>query len=54
MILDVMLWTDGKPKSADFFGFYIFSPKKDRTCGYFHSVVIFTPKPGLFSETAPE
>jgi hypothetical protein len=50
MILDVMLYTDGKLKSAGFFGFYVFTPKKDRTSGYFHSVVIFTPKPGLFDE----
>jgi hypothetical protein len=53
MILDVMLWTDSKPKSASFWGFYVFNPKKDRTSGYFHSVVIFTPKPGLFDENTP-
>jgi hypothetical protein len=54
MILDVMLWTDGSTKKANFWGFHIFAPKKDRTYGYFHSVVIFTPNPGLFSEDGME
>jgi hypothetical protein len=51
MILDVMLWST--TKIADYVGFYVFKPKKDRTNGYFHSVVIFTPKPGLFDENTP-
>ena len=40
------------------FGFYLIKPKytqrtsEERAC--FHSIVIFTPKPGLFSETAPQ
>lgn len=38
------------------FGLYLVSPKKQvgNSSTYFHSVIIFTPKPGLFSETPPE
>jgi hypothetical protein len=37
------------------FGLYVATPKSPKKGGeaYFHSVVIFTPKPGLFSETRP-
>lgn len=36
------------------FGFYIFKPKSrtNNNC-YYHTVVIFTPTPGIFSETPP-
>ncbi|MDR1334237.1 MAG: hypothetical protein LBJ71_03400 [Holosporaceae bacterium] len=51
MIFEVMLYPDGNPKPADFWGFYVFVPKRDsKILGYFHSVVIFTPNSGLFSE----
>jgi hypothetical protein len=53
MIFDVMLYTDGNPKKPDFWGFYVFTPKRGRTLGYFHSIVIFTPNPGLFDENTP-
>ncbi|MDR1334234.1 MAG: hypothetical protein LBJ71_03385, partial [Holosporaceae bacterium] len=50
MILNVMLQADSQPKSADFWGFCVLTPKIEQKGGYFHSVVIFTPNPGLFSE----
>jgi hypothetical protein len=37
-------------------GFFIVNPEYTGTeikRGYFHTIVIFTPKPGLFSETVP-
>jgi hypothetical protein len=42
-----------------YFGLYIASPKRTWAKGgimegYFHKIVIFTPNPGLFSETAPK
>jgi len=42
--------------SREAFKFYLVSPKVTVPCGseaFFNSVVIFTPKPGLFDETAP-
>ena len=37
------------------FGFYIISPKPARTTEfYFDKVVMFSPRPGLFSETPPQ
>jgi hypothetical protein len=36
------------------FGFYILSPKAKSTDGFFNSIVIFTPKPGLFDGTVPK
>jgi hypothetical protein len=45
------------PSNKQSFGFYLLDPKhlneNDNTWYFFHSVVIFTPKPGLFTETAP-
>ena len=43
----------GSPKEE--FGFFLISPKPARTQSfYFEKVIIFTPKPGLFSETPPQ
>jgi hypothetical protein len=42
---------DVPPKTA--FGFFVLNPPKNGQSVYFNTVVIFTPKPGLFSETAP-
>ena len=57
-------YADGTPCSSrsfrEAFGFLIFSPSCVRYPygswtfhSFFHSVTIFTPKPGLFSDTAP-
>ncbi|MDR0556106.1 MAG: hypothetical protein LBG20_03855 [Holosporaceae bacterium] len=55
-------FTDGRscdnvsPKTA--FGFWVLNPPgikgSDGYGSFFHSVVIFTPKPGLFNETPPQ
>ena len=57
-------FTDGRlcsevtPKQA--FGFFVYpiappiTHKANNDAIYFHSVVIFSPRPGLFSETAPK
>ena len=55
-------FTDGRQCSQvpfqKVFGFYVISPKYVARNGnfysFFNSVVIFTPKPGLFSETPPQ
>lgn len=68
VIIDLCIWMAPNFKMADGtsigtlpirrrFGLYVASPprhSKGRSDTYFHSVVIFTLKPGLFSETAPE
>jgi hypothetical protein len=35
------------------FGFFVLNPPKSGDNIYFNTVVIFTPKPGLFGDTAP-
>jgi hypothetical protein len=45
-------WCKDVPPSKAF-GFSILTPADKNSC-YFNSIVIFTPKPGLFSETAPK
>jgi hypothetical protein len=52
IILDVYLCTDG-PASSKFWGLYFLNPKPETTNGYFHTVMVFTPKYGLFTLTAP-
>ena len=61
IILEVFLYFNASSKDVngksgytdrEAFGCRLVSPKH-KGAGYFHSVVIFTPKPGLFSETAP-
>jgi hypothetical protein len=59
-------FSDGRPFTKvtprEAFDFLVLSPKHKTVYGkavstgttYFNSVVIFTPKPGLFSETAPQ
>jgi hypothetical protein len=44
-------WSQYSPREA--FGFWLLTPKAQGGEFYFHSVVIFTPKPGLFDETPP-
>jgi hypothetical protein len=51
-----LIRTDGRgcsPREA--FGFWMLTPKlqSQNDCGYFNTVVIFTPKPGLFDATGP-
>jgi hypothetical protein len=47
---------DGRPcknvSPRDAFNFFILSPKPTQWA-YFNSIIIFTPKPGLFNETPP-
>ena len=46
------------PSHKEAFGFYLLNPKhvdeSSKSHYFFHSVIIFTPKPGLFSETNPK
>jgi hypothetical protein len=65
MMVDVYLnasWCPGmsgkRRVSPDLWGLLICNPEAEswgsKTGGWFHYKIIFTPKPGLFSETAPE
>ncbi|MDR0555457.1 MAG: hypothetical protein LBG20_00370 [Holosporaceae bacterium] len=40
--------------SRQLFGFWIYNPTYKYSNAYFYAYVIFTPKPGLFSETPPQ
>jgi hypothetical protein len=56
MILEVELFSQ-TADHANFIknlGFFILRPKPSCPYSFFNTVVIFTPKPGLFSETLPE
>jgi hypothetical protein len=52
------IWNDSDLSPREEFGFWVLTPKY--TCivssgrSFFTTVVIFTPKPGLFSETPPQ
>jgi hypothetical protein len=48
---DKRTWNDFSPREA--FGFLFLTPKAQGNEFYFTSVVIFTPKPGLFDGTIP-
>jgi hypothetical protein len=50
-LTDNRTWLNISPREA--FGFLILTPKAQGGAFYFTSIVIFTPKPGLFDETAP-
>ncbi|MDR1236311.1 MAG: hypothetical protein LBJ96_04870 [Holosporaceae bacterium] len=52
VILDICCHLQTPYLLRKYFGFYVISvPTRSYSC--FHAVVIFTPKPGLFDETAP-
>jgi hypothetical protein len=50
-------FTDGRPHASvpakTAFGFWVLFPPKKGDAIYFNTVVIFTPRPGLFDETPP-
>jgi hypothetical protein len=51
LVNDSRTWADFSSREA--FGFLLLTPKVQGGEFYFDSIVIFTPKPGLFSETPP-
>ncbi|MDR1235406.1 MAG: hypothetical protein LBJ96_00205 [Holosporaceae bacterium] len=48
---DSRMCADVSSKTA--FGFFVLNPPRKGDSIYFNTVVIFTPKPGLFDDTAP-
>jgi hypothetical protein len=50
-LTDNRTWADFSPREA--FGFSVLTPKVQGGTFYFTSIVIFTPKPGLFDKDPP-
>ena len=61
IVENMLYWNYGFSDASNFaprtakeaFGFYLLNPKVKGTQMFFNSVLIFTPKPGLFDETGP-
>jgi hypothetical protein len=51
-LVDGRTWANISSREA--FGFLLLTPKVQGDVFYFDSIVIFTPKPGLFDETPPQ
>ena len=57
ILVESFLYTDDRAKRSpkQVFGFFIINPQTNEAShGYFNSVVIFSPRVGLFDETAPK
>jgi len=53
MVLDYYFFSSTDTVPAAKWGLLILAPQKETVWGYFHRVVIFIPKPGLFDDNPP-
>ena len=54
MVLELEFFTNKPDEAAKRFGCFIVKPQPMTNRSFFNKLIIFSPRPGLFSETPPQ